>query len=162
MTANTLMKRRAILAFMLDRPGVLNKIAMLIRRKMYNVETLTVCKTNQPGVSRMTITLREDSDAKMRQVIKQIEKSTEVISARELGVNDSFWREVAIVKLEADDARMAALAEAYRFDILDNQPSHCFIVQVAGTSQNIDAFLQDVGVDNVVEVARSGFTAMEK
>ena len=162
MTATTAMKRRAILAFMLDRPGVLNKIAMLIRRKMYNVETLTVCKTNQPGVSRMTITLREDSDAKMRQVIKQIEKSTEVISARELDMNESFWREVAIVKLEADEARMAALSETYRFDILDNQPSHCFIVQVAGTSQCIDSFLLDVGVDNVIDVARSGFTAMEK
>ena len=106
MTTTALMKRRAILAFMLDRPGVLNKIAMLIRRKMYNVETLTVCSTNQPEVSRMTITLREDSDDKMRQVIKQIEKSTEVISARELDMNESFWREVAIVKFEADEGQM--------------------------------------------------------
>jgi hypothetical protein len=72
MTDTTPAKRRALLAFMLDRPGVLNKVAMLIRRKMYNVETLTVCKTNQPGTSRMTITLREASDAKMLQVVKQI------------------------------------------------------------------------------------------
>jgi acetolactate synthase regulatory subunit len=109
-------KRRAILAFMLDRPGVLNKIAMLIRRKMYNVETLTVCKTNQPGTSRMTITLREDSDEKMHQVIKQIEKCTEVISASELDMNESFWREVAIVKLEADEGRIEALKSAYPFE----------------------------------------------
>jgi acetolactate synthase-1/3 small subunit len=156
------MKRRAILAFMLDRPGVLNKIAMLIRRKMYNVETLTVCKTTQPGTSRMTITLREDSDDKMLQVIKQIEKSTEVISARELDMNESFWREVAIVKFEADKDRMASLGRSYKFEILDNQNDECFIIQVAGTSQMIDTFLQDVGTDRVVEVARSGFTAMEK
>jgi acetolactate synthase-1/3 small subunit len=109
MTTTAAMKRRAILAFMLDRPGVLNKIAMLIRRKMYNVETLTVCKTDRPGTSRMTITLREDSDAKVRQVLKQIEKITEVISASELDVDQSFWREVAIVKLEADADRMADL-----------------------------------------------------
>jgi acetolactate synthase-1/3 small subunit len=162
MTTTDPMKRRAILAFMLDRPGVLNKIAMLIRRKMYNVETLTVCKTNQPGTSRMTITLREDSDDKMRQVIKQIEKSTEVISARELDANESFWREVAIVKLEADEGRMEALARAYRFEILDHQNHELFIVQVAGTSKSIDDFLQDLGADRVIEVARSGFTAMEK
>lgn len=162
MTISAPMKRRAILTFMLDRPGVLNKIAMLIRRKMYNVETLTVCKTNQPGTSRMTITLREDSDEKMRQVIKQIEKSTEVISARELDVNESFWREVAIVKLEADVDRMEALKKAYRFEILDRQNHELFIVQVAGTSQSIDSFLQAVGADRVIEVARSGFTAMEK
>lgn len=162
MTTTVPMKRRAILAFMLDRPGVLNKIAMLIRRKMYNVETLTVCKTNQPGTSRMTITLREDSDDKMRQVIKQIEKSTEVISARELDANESFWREVAIVKLEADEGWMEALARAYRFEILDHQNHELYIVQVAGTSKSIDDFLQDVGTDRIIEVARSGFTAMEK
>lgn len=162
MTTIVPMKRRAILAFMLDRPGVLNKIAMLIRRKMYNVETLTVCKTNQPGISRMTITLREDSDGKMRQVIKQIEKSTEVISARELDANESFWREVAIVKLEADEGWMEALARIYRFEILDHQNHELYIVQVAGTSKSIDDFLQDVGTDRIIEVARSGFTAMEK
>ena len=162
MTTAIPMKRRAILAFMLDRPGVLNKIAMLIRRKMYNVETLTVCKTNQPGVSRMTITLREDSDAKMLQVIKQIEKSTEVISAKELDIDESFWREVAIVKLEADASHMEQLARTHAFDILDTQNHHRFIVQVAGTSQCIDEFLRDAGDDKIVEIARSGFTAMEK
>ena len=155
------MKRRAILAFMLDRPGVLNKIAMLIRRKMYNVETLTVCKTNQPGVSRMTITLREDSDEKMVQVVKQIEKSTEVISARELEIDDSFWREVAIAKIEADPSHMDMLARAHTFEILDVQNDHRCIVQVAGTSQCIDRFVADVGNDNLVEIARSGFTALE-
>ncbi|MBR9987662.1 MAG: acetolactate synthase small subunit [Desulfosarcina sp.] len=162
MTTTALMNRRAILAFMLDRPGVLNKIAMLIRRKMYNVETLTVCKTNQPGTSRMTITLREDSDEKMRQVIKQIEKSTEVISARELDMNESFWREVAIVKFEADEDRMEVLKRTYQFEILDRRDHELYIVQVAGTSRLIDDFLQDAGMDRIVEVARSGFTAMEK
>jgi acetolactate synthase-1/3 small subunit len=155
-------KRRAILAFMLDRPGVLNKIAMLIRRKMYNVETLTVCKTNQPEVSRMTITLREDSDDKMLQVTKQIEKITEVISAKELHIDESFWREVAIIKFEVDETRIEELRETYAFEILDSQNHECFIIQVTGTSNLIDTFLQDVGADRIVEVARSGFTALEK
>jgi acetolactate synthase-1/3 small subunit len=162
MTTTTPVQRRAILAFMLDRPGVLNKIAMLVRRKMYNVETLTVCKTNQPGTSRMTITLREASDEKMGQVVKQIEKITEVISARELDINASFWREVAVVKLEADAGRLAELGNAYRFEILDNHQDERFVIQVAGTSQSIDAFLEEAGSDNIVEVARSGFTAIEK
>ena len=162
MTETTPAKRRAILAFMQDRPGVLNKIAMLIRRKMYNVETLTVCKTNQPGTSRMTITLREASDAKMLQVVKQIEKITEVISAKELDVDESFWREVAVVKFEADAKCLAALQNRYQIEILDNTGDERFVVQVAGTSQRIDTFLQDVGSANIVEVARSGFTAIEK
>ena len=156
------MKRRAILAFVQNKPGTLNKISMMIRRKMYNVDTLTVCKAKPPGVSRMTITLREDDEAKVTQVIRQLEKFTEVIRAKELDRDHSYWREVAIVKFEADEGRMEALAKTYPFQILDRQNHELFIVQVTGTSLSIDDFLKDVGTDRIVEVARSGFTAMEK
>jgi acetolactate synthase-1/3 small subunit len=155
-------KRRAILVFVLNRAGVLNKIAMLIRRKMYNVDTLTVCATRQPGISRMTITLQEDSDERMLQVIKQIEKITEVISAKELDTNQSFWREVAIVKFEANDALLEKLGQNYAFEILDRQNHEVFVAQVAGTSQLIDGFMKEIGDDKIIEVGRSGFTALEK
>ena len=156
------MKRRAILMFTLNRPGVLNKIAMLIRRKMYNVETITACKTRQPGISRMTLTLFEDDDDKVVQVLRQIEKMTEVVSARELHVDQSFWREVAIVKFEADEALLEQLGQRFRFEILDRQNHELYIVQVAGTSRMIDDFTAAVGDDRIIETARSGFTALEK
>jgi acetolactate synthase small subunit len=54
------------------------------------------------------------------------------------------------------------LGQTYQFEILHNQNSEYYMLQVTGTSQLIDAFLQDVGTDRIVEVARSGFTAMEK
>ena len=162
MTTTTQVKRRAILAFTQDRPGVLNKISMLIRRKMYNVETITACATLQPGISRMTLTLYEDSDDKMAQVVRQIEKVTEVISAKELDIDQSFWREVAIVKFEADSARMEELFGQYRVEMLDHQNHEVFIVQLAGTSKMIDDFLLELGDDKIIEVARSGFTALQK
>ena len=147
---------------MQNRPGVLNKVSMLIRRKMYNVETITACTTPQPGISRMTLTLYEDSDDKMAQVVRQIEKVTEVISAKELDIDQSFWREVAIVKFEADSARMEQLFGQYRIEMLDQQNHEVFIVQLAGTSKMIDDFLLELGNDKIIEVARSGFTALEK
>jgi acetolactate synthase-1/3 small subunit len=162
MTVVEPIKRRAILIFMLNRPGVLNKISMLIRRKMYNVETITACRTHKPGVSRMTLTLYEDSDDKLQQVIKQIEKVAEVLSAKELDVDHSFWREVAIIKLEADEASIEELGRQYHFQILDRNNHESFIVQVAGTSKYVDDFVQAVGEDKIIETARSGFTAMEK
>ena len=155
-------KRRAILIFTLDRSGVLNKIASLIRRKMRNVDTITACATQQPGISRMTITLREDNDDKTLQMIKQIEKMTEVISAKELDVNQSFWREVAIVKFEADDAHLENLGKMHNFELLVRQNNEICVAQVAGTSQIIDDFIQEIGTEKVIEVARSGFTALEK
>jgi len=162
MTTEVQAKRRAILIFTLNRSGVLNKISMLIRRKMYNVETITACKTLQPGISRITLTLREDSDQNMRQVVKQIEKMTEVISARELDIHQSFWREVAIVKFQAEGDKLALLKDKHSFEILDRQEFDVYAVQIAGTSQMIDAFLEAIGERRVLEVARSGFTALEK
>ncbi len=159
-TAQT--KRRAILAFMLDRSGVLNKISMLIRRKMINIDTITVCATQQPGISRMTLTLREDSDAKALQLVKQIEKLTEVISAKELDIDQSFWREVAMVKFEADSEHLEELGQHFNFEILDRQHNEVVVVQVAGTSLIIDNFMDRIGRQKIIEVARSGFTAMEK
>ena len=120
MTLEEPIKRRAILIFMLNRPGVLNKISMLIRRKMYNVETITACRTHRTGISRMTLTLYENSDDRLQQVVKQIEKVSEVLSAKELDVDDSFWREVAIIKLEADEAAIENLGRQYNFQILDH------------------------------------------
>ena len=162
MLTATQTKRRAFLIFMLNRSGVLNKIAMLIRRKMQNVDTITACATRQPGISRMTITLREDSDDKMLQVAKQIEKLTEVISAKELDIDQSFWREVAIVKFEADGAHLEKLSKNHAFEILVRQNNEVCVVQVAGTSQVVDSFMQEIGKEKIIEVARSGFTAMEK
>ena len=159
-TAQT--KRRAILAFMLDRSGVLNKISMLIRRKMINVDTITACATQQPGITRMTLTLREDSDDKALQLIKQIEKLTEVISAKELDIDQSFWREVAVVKFEADGAHMDRLSRNYNFEVLDRQNHEVIVAQVAGTSGVIDNFMAEIGREKIIEVARSGFTALEK
>lgn len=162
MTTPKQMKRRAILVFVLNYPGVLNKISMLIRRKMYNVETLTVCATHRPGISRMTLTLREDDNDRTLQVIRQIEKVSEVMSARELDVDQSFWREVAILKFELDDSRLENLQEKYHFEILDRQNHELYIVQLAGTSKMIDDFVEELGKENIIETARSGFTAMEK
>ena len=135
---------------------------MLIRRKMYNVETITACKTHRPGISRMTLTLRENSDRKMLQVIRQVEKMTEVVAARELDIDQSFWREVAIVKFEAEPERYARLEQDFKFEVLDRQNHETFIIQIAGTSQRIDDFLEAVGSDKIMETARSGFTALER
>ena len=155
-------KRRAILIFVLNRPGVLNKISMLIRRKMYNVETITACRTHRPGISRMTLTLYENSEEKMKQVVKQIEKIAEVLSAKELDVDNSFWREVAVIKLEASESLIEELNQKYHFEILDRHNHEVFIIQMAGTYGLIDQFMHELGDGKIIETARSGFTAMEK
>ncbi len=156
------MKRRAILAYLLDSPGVLQKVSMLIRKKMYNVDTLTVCKSRKPGISRMTITLREDDEAKVRQVIHQLEKFTEVISAKELDTDHSYWREAAIIKIEIDAEQLNKLHEEYNFEILDHKNHDTYIIQIAGSTRRIDAFVEQLGEEHIVEISRTGVAALEK
>ena len=156
------MKKRAILAFTLDNPGVLNKVSMLIRKKMYNVDTLTVCRSRIPGVSRMTITLEEDDQGRVTQIIKQLEKFTEVISAKELDTDHSYWREVAIVKLEVDAAHLQEFTGRYNFEILEQKGEDVHILQIVGSTRRIDAFLEEVGQEHIIEIARTGVTALEK
>ncbi|PLY02090.1 MAG: acetolactate synthase small subunit [Desulfuromonas sp.] len=156
------MKRRAILMFMHDRPGVLNKISMMIRKKMYNVDTLTVCSAKTPGSSRMTLTLRENDDAKVQQVIRQLEKFIEVISAKELDRDSSYWREVAILKVEADEATLKKFAPKYNFEILDQQKENITIIQIVGAIQHIDDFMEEIGQEHILEIARTGVTALEQ
>ena len=156
------MKRRAILAYLLDLPGVLQKVSMLIRKKMYNVDTLTVCKSRRPGISRMTITLREDDEAKVSQVIHQLEKFTEVISAKELDTDHSYWREAAIIKLEIDSSQLETLLSEYKFEILDHKNHDTYIIQIAGSTRRIDAFVEHLGEEHIVEISRTGVAALEK
>ena len=145
-----------------DRPGVLNKVSMLIRKKMYNVDTLTVCSSRVEGISRMTITLREDDIAKVTQVIKQLEKFTEIISAKELDTNKSYWREAAIIKLEVDSVHLKTFKGHYNFEVLDRISKDIQIIQLAGSTAQIDTFLDKVGREHIIEIARTGVAAMEK
>lgn len=154
--------RRAILAFMLDRPGVLNKVSMLIRQKMYNVDTLTVCSSRVEGVSRMTITLQEERDAQTTQIIRQLEKITEVVSVKELNADNSYWREAAIVKLEIDSNILEGYQKQHSFEVLDQKSEDLHIIQIAGSTNQIDTFLDDIGRENIVEIARTGVSALEK
>ena len=110
----------------------------------------------------MTLTLREDNDAKALQLVKQIEKLTEVISAKELDIDQSFWREVAMVKFEADGGHLEELGRDFKVEILDRQHHEVVVAQVAGTSLMIDNFMDQIGRQKIIEIARSGFTAMEK
>lgn len=156
------MKRRTILAFMLDRPGVLNKVSMLIRRKMYNVDTLAVCSSRVVGISRMTITLQEEQDVLVKQIIKQLEKITEVISVKELNAENSYWREAAIVKLEIDSKTLQSYKKLMNFELLEQKSEDLHIIQLAGPTNQIDNFLDEIGREYIVEIARTGVSALEK
>ncbi len=157
------MKPYTILAFMLDTPGVLNKIVLLIRRKMYNIDTLTVCRTNVLGISRMTISLRSDDPERVKGMVKQIDKITEVTEISVLDPRTSLIRDMAILKVQVKAGRLIHLQNTYAFKLLDeHEGSEYFTLQMAGDPRAIDNFISEFDPGQVLEVARTGPTAMTK
>lgn len=155
------MTKYTLLAFMTDDPGVLNKVAMIIRRKMYNVDTLTVSETETEGISRMTISVNSDNPEKVKQVAQQIDKVVEVQSIEILDPENSYWREVALIKCNLIPSKLEYMQRNYGIEILFEKENEV-ILQVAGTSGKIDALIGEITMKNITEIARSGITAMQE
>jgi len=156
------MTKYTLLTYVGNRPGVLNKIASLIRRKMYNIDTLTVSDTGDTKVSGMTLTITTDNPSTVTEMMKQIQKIPEVINITNLNPEKSFWREVALVKCNLKASKLEILKKTCNIEILfENQESKVMIIQIAGTPQNIDICISEIGENNVLDVTRTGVTAMQ-
>lgn len=127
---------------------------------MYNIDTLTVCETSDPQISRMTITLRSKDRVSVDKVVKQIEKIVEVISAKCVDEDMSFVREVALIKINISRERLNELDKTFSLEIL-KEIIDGYIIQVSGTISEIDEFIKEIGTENISEMARSGATAIE-
>lgn len=140
-----------------DKPGVLVRIALVFSRRGYNVESLVVSPAMYGSFSRMTITVQGDKKI-LEQIIKQLNKLVDVIHATEHDGSNVIERELALVKLEADDDTRTQLLQivhhfkAKTVDITDETMA----VQLEGTDDKVDAFLKMVEKYGIIEVVRTG------
>lgn len=110
-------RRHVVSALVVDKPGTLNRVSGLLRARSFNIESLTVGTTHEPGKSRMTIVLRGD-EGHLRQVLGQLERLIEVLEVRDLHSTPHLELELALVEVdppkdaEAEAALHAALAGA--------------------------------------------------
>ena len=105
--------RHVLVAIVLNRPGVLNRVASLMRARNFNIESLAVSHTDQPDVSRMTITLRGD-DVAVEQVSKQLYRLIDVLKVQDLTDEPTVEHELALVKVRATDRNRAEIAQDRR------------------------------------------------
>ncbi len=115
---------RTFLATLEDRPGVLNRVASLFRRRAFNIESLTVGRTERPGVSRMTLVVRTDEDA-ARRLEANLYKLVNVLAVEDVTHAPTVVRELALIKVRANgDVRAAVmqLCEVFRARVVDVTP----------------------------------------
>ncbi len=144
-----------------DKPGVLTRVAGLFAARGFNIDSLAVGPTEEPGLSRMTIVV--DVDRKpLEQVTKQLNKLVNVIKIVELDPASSVQREHMLVKVRADNQSRSNVLEVvnlFRAQIVDYAPD-ALVVEVTGDKGKVDAFLRDLEPVGVKELAQSGLVAI--
>jgi len=147
-----------------NKPGVLHKVSNMLRRKGFNIESISVGPTETNDWARMTITFRAD-EATARQLVRQMEKLLDVVRAKILNQSTSVARELALVKLRVEDTRARSdainYANVFRSRVVDVSPN-TLMVEITGTPDKIDAFIQLARELGLVEVSRTGVTALER
>jgi len=144
-----------------NKPGVLNRVASLFRRRGFNIESLTVGHTEKSGVSRMTIVV--DVEDRIRtQVIKQINKLVNVLQAADMTESPAVIREMVLVRVRcAQESRTTVLKEAEIFHsrVVDSSTDG-FAIEATGDPEKLDEFIEVMRSYGEIDVARSGAIAM--
>ncbi|HOV69070.1 MAG TPA: acetolactate synthase small subunit [Clostridia bacterium] len=152
-----------ISALVANHPGVLQRIAGLFSRRGYNIDSLSVCATQDPALSRMTIVVNGDLYI-LNQMLKQLDKLEDVIRVVHLERNTSIYRELLMLKLRAfpeDRATIIQAAQVYNATVSD-LASESLIVELTATPSDINAFLNLMRQYPILELVRTGLTALAR
>src|SRR6059058_953824 len=156
--------RKHILTLLVENsPGVLARVAGLFARRGFNITTLAVGPTDDPTLSRITITL-DGAMHPIDQVTKQLHKLVNVIKIRDLEPADTVARELALFKVTADGGargEVMQIVEIFRGKIID-VTRRSVIIEVTGTWEKVEAFERMVRPFGLVEMARTGEIAISR
>ena len=162
--AGALTGRKHLLSILVEnRPGVLARIAGLFSRRGFNIDTLAVGPTEDPEVSRITLTV-DGAVHPIDQVTKQLHKLVNVIKIRDLEPTETVARELALFKVSADGssrAEVMQMVEIFRGKIID-VAKRSVIVEVTGSWEKIEAFERMVRPFGLIEMARTGEIAISR
>jgi acetolactate synthase I/III small subunit len=156
--------RKHILSLLVEnRPGVLARIAGLFSRRGFNIDTLAVGPTEDPDVSRITLTL-DGAVHPIDQVTKQLHKLVNVIKIRDMEPGETIAREMALFRVNAsveNRAEIMQFAEIFRASVVDVS-RRTLTIEVTGTQDKIDAFERMIRPHGLVEMARTGEVAITR
>ncbi len=150
-----------MIAWMEDKPGVLNRVAGLFRRRNFNIESLAVGPSETPGISRMTFVVDGDS-RQLRQVQTQLSKLINVTAVQDVTDEPTVIRELALVKVQATSANRAEilqLVDIYRASIID-VAMDSLVIQITGPEERVDSLIDLLETFGIKEMVRTGRVVM--
>ena len=155
--------KHTLVALVEDKPGVLNRMVSLFRRRGFNIESIAVGSSEIPRLSRMTIVVN-GSDPVVEQVRKQSDKIISVIKVSDITGEDTVTRELALIKVRATPAtrsEIIQIVDVFRASIVDVSPDS-MIIEVTGDADKINSLFKMLRGFGVKEMNRTGLVAMAR
>ncbi|MCX2979151.1 acetolactate synthase small subunit [bacterium] len=155
--------RRIISMLMENEPGALSRVVGLFSQRGYNIETLNVAPTNDPTLSRLTLTTAGD-DLRIEQLTKQLNKLVDVVKLADLTEGAHVERDLMLIKVRAAGVAREEIkrtTDVFRGQIVDVGPS-IYTIQLTGPSDKLDAFVAAMPDGDVLEVVRSGVAGISR
>ncbi|MDD6043598.1 MAG: acetolactate synthase small subunit [Eubacteriaceae bacterium] len=156
------LKKEIVSVLVENQANVLTRVVSMFGRRGFNIDSLTVSATNDPNLSRITIVFSA-TEQKMQQILTQTEKLEVVKSIYVLNRENSLYRELLLIKIGANQAQRSAIKEIvdiFRGKIVDLS-KESLIVELTGTPEKLDGFMDVIEDYNVLEVCRTGITGIE-
>jgi acetolactate synthase-1/3 small subunit len=152
---------RTFVVLVEDKPGVLDRVASLFRRRAYNIESLAVGHTHKPGVSHITVVMNAD-ERTARLVEANLYKLVNVLDVQDVSEVPSVTRDLALIKVRAGHehrAEVMQVAEVFRARVVDVSPD-ALIFEITGTEDKINSLVDVLRPFGIVGLARTGRVAM--
>ena len=163
MTTNGFPSKHTITALVLDKPGVLNRISSMFRRRGFNIASLAVGQSEQPDLSRMTFVVEGD-DAVVEQVTKHLNKLIDVIRVFDISKENTISRELALIRVRSNvqsRSEIMQIVDIFRANIVD-VAEDSLIIEVTGDEDKVDSLQNLLRSFGVMEVMRTGTVAMNR
>ena len=155
--------RRIISILMENEAGALSRVVGLFAQRDYNIETLNVAPTEDPTLSRLTLTTVGD-DRTIEQITKQLNKLIDTVKVVDLSEGTHIERDLMLIKVRAQGAardEVKRTTDIFRGQIVDVGPN-VYTIQLTGTSDKLDSFVAAVGESEILEVVRSGVAGISR
>lgn len=155
--------KHTLVALVENKPGVLNRVANLFRRRGFNIESITVGHSETPDISRMTIVV-DGSGTSVEQVRKQLDKLIETVKVQDITSEPIVVRELALIKVKATSStrsEIMQIVDIFRANIVDVS-MESLTIEVTGDEEKLDSLLNLLRTFGVREVVRTGRIAMTR
>lgn len=155
--------QRTFIVHVEDRPGVLNRVISLFRRRAYNIDSLTVARTERPAISRITLVVVVD-DREARLLEANLYKLINVLYVEDVTHQGPMVRELALIKVKATEetrSRLLQVCDMFRARALDVTPS-TLVVELTGTPDELDGLIEVLRPSGIIELVRTGAVAMAR